>query len=67
MHNIKVVGLEKLNNFYFGHFNWINSDGSVTAGIRAETYTPEVTRNFKTTFGIKDVLNKVFIKLRWIR
>ena len=59
---MKVVGLEKLNNFHLGHFNWINSDGSATAGIRAETYISEVTMNLKTAFGIKDVLNKVFIK-----
>jgi hypothetical protein len=45
----------------------INFGGSATAGIRAETYTPEVAMNFKTAFGIKDVLNKVFIKLRWTR
>ena len=58
MHNIKVVGLEKLNNFYLGHFNWINSDGSATTGIRAETYISEVTMNLKTPFGVKDVLKK---------
>ena len=64
---MKVVGLEKLNSFHLWHFNWINSDGSATAGIRAETYIPELMVNFKTPFGIKDVLNKVFIKLRWTR
>ena len=46
------------------HLKLINSGGSATAGIRAETYTSEVTRNLKTAFEIKDVLNKVFIKLR---
>ena len=44
------------------HLSWINFGGSATAGIRAETYTPEVTINFKTAFEIKDELNKVFIK-----
>ena len=43
------------------HLNQINSGGSATAGIRAETYT-EVLWTLKTIFGIKDVLNKVFIK-----
>ena len=46
------------------HFSWINFGGSTTADIRAETYIPEVMVNLKTTFGIKDVLNKMFIKLR---
>ena len=64
---MKVVGLEKLNSFHLGHFNRINFGGSATAGIRAETYTLEVMINFKTIFGIKDVLNKVFIILRWTR
>jgi hypothetical protein len=39
----------------------INLGGSATTGIRAETYTPEVMMNLKIAFGIKDVLNKVFI------
>jgi len=49
------------------HLNQINSGGSTTAGIRAETYIPEVTMNLKTAFGIKDVINKVFTKLCWTR
>ena len=49
------------------HLIRINFGGYATADIRAETYTPEVAMNFKTAFGIKDVLNKVFIKLRWTR
>ena len=44
------------------HLKQINSGGSATAGIRAETYISEITMNLKTAFGIKDVLNKVFIK-----
>ena len=44
------------------HFSGINFGGSTTAGIRAETYIPEVMMNLKTTFGIKYVLNEVFTK-----
>ena len=39
------------------HLNQINSGGSAIAGIRAETYIPEVTMNLKTPFGVKDVLS----------
>ena len=39
--------------WWLGHFNRINFGGSATAGIRAETYTLEVTMNLKTHFEIK--------------
>jgi hypothetical protein len=35
------------------HLNRINSGSSDTAGIRAETYIPEVAMNFKTVFWNK--------------